>query len=46
MINFLMKNGMNPNTTTLVGHSFGAQIIGIAGQNVTTKVNYLVGMLI
>ncbi|XP_033217843.1 pancreatic lipase-related protein 2-like [Belonocnema kinseyi] len=34
---------MNPETTTLYGHSLGAHIVGIAGQNVTKKVNHTIG---
>ncbi|XP_033215724.1 phospholipase A1-like isoform X2 [Belonocnema kinseyi] len=44
MINFLYKNGMNPNTTTLIGHSLGAHVMGLAGQAATQKVNHTIAL--
>ncbi|XP_014205847.1 pancreatic triacylglycerol lipase-like isoform X2 [Copidosoma floridanum] len=44
MINFLEEHGMNPNTTTLIGHSLGSHVVGIAGYNTRSKVNHIVGL--
>lgn len=46
LINFLYENGMNPESTTLIGHSLGAHMMGIAGQNANRKVNHTIGMYI
>lgn len=43
MIDFLENNGMNLETTTLIGHSIGAHVMGIAGHNTKNKVNHIVG---
>lgn len=43
LINILEDEGMNPASTTLIGHSLGAHIMGIAGFNAKTKVSYIVG---
>ena len=43
MIDFLVSQGMNPKTTTLVGHSLGAHVAGIAGHNTKEKMNFLYG---
>ena len=45
MINFLENHGMNLETTTLIGHSLGAHVMGIAGYQAKNKVNYIVGAL-
>lgn len=45
MINFLENHGMNLETTTLIGHSLGAHVMGIAGYRAKSKVNYIVGTL-
>ncbi|XP_058796743.1 pancreatic triacylglycerol lipase-like [Phymastichus coffea] len=44
MINFLENQGMNLETTTLIGHSLGAHVMGVAGHNANSKVNYIVGL--
>lgn len=44
MLSFLEDNGMNEGTTTLVGHSLGAHIMGIAGKNAKKRVKYLIGL--
>lgn len=44
MIKFLVENhGMKSNTTTLIGHSLGAQIMGLAGQFTSEKINHTIG---
>lgn len=43
MVDFLVENGMNPNTTTLIGHSLGAHVVGIAGFHSKSKINHIVG---
>lgn len=43
MINFLAENGMSTENTTLIGHSLGAHVMGIAGYNSKEKIAYLVG---
>ncbi|XP_051160872.1 pancreatic triacylglycerol lipase-like isoform X2 [Leptopilina boulardi] len=44
MITFLENMGMNPNTTTLVGHSLGAHVMGIASSSAAHKVKYIYGL--
>lgn len=44
MIDFLETQGLNLNTTTLVGHSLGAHVMGLAAYYATKTVNYVVGM--
>ena len=45
MIDFLVSAGINLNSTTLVGHSLGAHVMGLAGHYSKYKVNYVVGTL-
>lgn len=42
-IDFLLAHGMNPNTTTLIGHSLGAHVIGLAGFYAQQEINFLYG---
>ncbi|KAL0123781.1 hypothetical protein PUN28_005949 [Cardiocondyla obscurior] len=44
MINFLMKHGMDSSQTTLVGHSLGAHVVGIAARNANSDISYVVGL--
>ncbi|XP_018398479.1 PREDICTED: pancreatic triacylglycerol lipase-like [Cyphomyrmex costatus] len=44
MIDFLVKNGMNPWETKVIGHSLGAHVAGIAAYNATSDVDYVVGL--
>ncbi|XP_012285265.1 pancreatic triacylglycerol lipase-like [Orussus abietinus] len=44
MIDFLERNGMDPSTTTLVGHSLGAHVMGLAGHYAKSRVDYVVGL--
>ncbi|XP_033225439.1 pancreatic triacylglycerol lipase-like [Belonocnema kinseyi] len=44
LINILYKNGMKPEATTLIGHSLGAHVMGIAGQTLNEKVNHTIGL--
>ena len=47
MINFLVSShGMNPNTTTLIGHSLGAHLMGYAAQHALQKINSTIGMFV
>lgn len=43
MLEFLEANGLNLKTTTLLGHSLGAHIMGTASHRMNNKVNYIVG---
>lgn len=43
MINFLEGYGMNLDTTTIIGHSLGAHLAGIASYKLNKKVNHIVG---
>ena len=43
MIQFLEVNGVNLNTTLLVGHSLGAHVMGVAGYQLKPKINYIIG---
>lgn len=43
MINFLAKHGMDLSKTTMVGHSLGAHVVGIAARETEGNVNYVVG---
>ena len=43
MIDFLVSKGMNPKTTTLIGHSLGAHVMGISGYNTAKKVKFIYG---
>lgn len=43
MIDFLETKGMDPTKTTLVGHSLGAHVMGLAGYFANNTVNYVVG---
>ncbi|XP_043258013.1 pancreatic triacylglycerol lipase-like [Colletes gigas] len=44
MINFLETQGMNVSTLTVVGHSLGAHIAGLAARNANGTVLYVVGL--
>lgn len=43
MLNFLQTMGMDPSTTTLIGHSLGAHVMGLAGHHSINIINYIVG---
>ena len=43
MIEFLERNGLNLNSTLLVGHSLGAHVMGVAGYRLRNKINYIIG---
>lgn len=43
MIDFLVSQGASLDTMTLVGHSLGAHVMGIAGFHSKGTVNYIVG---
>ena len=45
MIDFLHKHGLVMENTTLVGHSLGAHVMGIAGNLASKTVNYIVGKI-
>ena len=45
MIDFLVSQGTDPEDMTLVGHSLGAHVMGLAGYQTTTKVGHIVGKL-
>lgn len=44
MIRKLEKQGLNLNTTLLVGHSLGAHVMGVAGYQLRNKINYIIGI--
>nr|XP_003700221.1 PREDICTED: phospholipase A1-like [Megachile rotundata] len=44
MIDFLESQGMDPSTTTIVGHSFGAHLAGLTSYYAKKKMNYVVGL--
>ncbi|EFN87734.1 pancreatic triacylglycerol lipase [Harpegnathos saltator] len=44
MIRFLEKHGMDTSQATMVGHSLGAHVVGIAAHNSNGRVNYVVGL--
>ncbi|XP_011691720.1 PREDICTED: pancreatic triacylglycerol lipase-like [Wasmannia auropunctata] len=44
MINFLVKHGMDPSQTILVGHSLGAHVVGIAARTADSDIGYIVGL--
>lgn len=43
MLDFLEKEGMDLSTTTMVGHSLGAHVVGLAARYAKGTVNYVVG---
>ena len=43
MIEFLANFGMDVKTTTLVGHSLGAHVAGIASHKLENKINRVIG---
>lgn len=43
MLVFLENNGLDLKTTTLIGHSLGAHVMGTASRRMKNKVNYIVG---
>ena len=43
MIDFLVLQGMNPDTLTIVGHSLGGHVAGLAGYYANSTVNYIIG---
>lgn len=43
LISFLESQGLDANTTTLIGHSLGAHVMGIAGDKAKNKVNHIIG---
>lgn len=44
MIDFLKSLGNDPNNMSLVGHSLGAHVMGLAGNQATNKVGHVVGL--
>ncbi|KAF7398913.1 hypothetical protein HZH66_006810 [Vespula vulgaris] len=44
MLNFLEKEGMDLSTTTMVGHSLGAHVVGLAARYAKGTVNYVIGL--
>ncbi|XP_051154434.1 inactive pancreatic lipase-related protein 1-like [Leptopilina boulardi] len=44
MIDFLQTQGLDTSTTTLVGHSLGAHVMGLAGYHSLNIINYIVGL--
>ncbi|KAL2735408.1 phospholipase A1 VesT102-like [Vespula squamosa] len=44
MLDFLEKEGMDLSTTTMVGHSLGAHIVGLAARYAKGTVNYVIGL--
>jgi pimeloyl-ACP methyl ester carboxylesterase len=45
LIDYLINHGMDLKTTSLVGHSLGAHVMGIASYQARDKVNYIVGTM-
>lgn len=43
MVDFMEAQGVNLHNTTLVGHSLGAHVMGLAGYYAKGTVNYVVG---
>ena len=43
MINFLLSMGMNADATTIIGHSLGAHVMGIAASYSKSLLYYVVG---
>ena len=43
MIDFLKSQGTDLNDMSLVGHSLGAHVMGLAGNQTLDKVNHIVG---
>lgn len=43
MIDFLKSLGNDPNNMSLVGHSLGAHVMGLAGNQASNKVGHVVG---
>lgn len=43
MIDFLEEQGADLSKTTLIGHSLGAHVVGLAARNAQSKVNFVVG---
>lgn len=46
MIKFLESQGSDPNDMSLVGHSLGAHVMGLAGHQAANKVGHVVGELV
>lgn len=46
MISFLVSHQMDPDLLTLVGHSLGAHIMGIAGYKCDAQIHQLIGIFI
>ncbi|KAJ8674094.1 hypothetical protein QAD02_005356 [Eretmocerus hayati] len=44
MIDFLESQGMSTDSTTLIGHSLGAHVMGIAGHYAKSRIKYIVGL--
>ncbi|KAG7204328.1 hypothetical protein KM043_002146 [Ampulex compressa] len=44
MVDFLAKHGMDLSQTTMVGHSLGAHVMGLAARKTEGTVNYVVGL--
>ena len=44
LANFLQGNGIKPNNTTLIGHSLGAHISGLASENLGGQVKTVIGL--
>ena len=43
MVDFLVSQGLNSDTLTIIGHSLGAHVAGLAGYYANTTVNYIIG---
>lgn len=44
MLSWLYNNGLKGDDVTLIGHSLGAHVMGIAGYKLEPKVKHIVGM--
>ncbi|XP_014614491.1 PREDICTED: endothelial lipase-like [Polistes canadensis] len=44
MLDFLEKEGLNLSTTTLIGHSLGAHVVGLAAYYAKNTVNSVIGL--
>ncbi|KAK2587639.1 hypothetical protein KPH14_003762 [Odynerus spinipes] len=44
MLDFLVEEGLDLSTTTMVGHSLGAHVVGLGAHYAKSTVNYVVGL--